>query len=112
MDGDRDREILHREAGRVEHRDVVVGCAPRLGAEKNPAELGDVGALEPPRVDEPGDVAVVARLRPLVAHDSCPEQLVDLDLGLARPVRAHQAHVLTRSKHPLDEDGLPSRGDA
>ena len=53
----------------------------------------------------------MARLRPLVADDAGAQELRDLDLGLAGPVGAHQAHVLARAERPFPEDRFPARGD-
>ena len=55
-----------------------------------------------------GELAAVARLLPVVAEDARARDLGDRDLGLARPVRAHQAHVLSRPQRA--RRGAGSRG--
>ena len=90
-----DGEVLDGEAGRVEDRDLVLVAAALLLAGEDAAELGDVLALQPV-VEGVRDLAVVARLLPLVANDAGAQELLDGDLRLARPVGAHEAHVLAR----------------
>jgi hypothetical protein len=64
VDRERDGEILDREAGRVEDRDLVLVAAALVFPGEDAAELGDVLAAEAAFVDRAADVAVVARLLP------------------------------------------------
>jgi hypothetical protein len=57
-----------------------------------------------------GEVTVVRRLFPVVGEHVRANELVDGDLGLARPVRAHEAHVLAGPKRPrVVHDLVPGR---
>ena len=60
------------------------------------------------RLDCGGKLAAVARLLPLVAEDSRALQLCDRDLGLPRPVCAHQADVLARSQRAHRNQDRPA----
>src|SRR5262245_30509199 len=80
---ERDREILDREPGRVEGRDLVGSRAPLRVTGEDRAELGHTVPLELPGLDRVHELAVVARLLPVVREDPRPEQLVDGDLRLA-----------------------------
>ena len=52
------------------------------------------------------ELAVVARLLPVVAEDLGAGELGHLDLRLPRPVGAHEADVLARPQRPWTEHGL------
>ncbi len=57
-----DRQILDREARRVENRDIVIGAAPLGRSCQDISQLGHVVAPEEPRFDRVHEVAVVACL--------------------------------------------------
>ncbi len=59
---ERDREVLDREPGRVECRDLVIGTAPVRFPGENGAELSDLLALQRACLDGVHELAVVARL--------------------------------------------------
>ena len=61
------------------------------------------------RLDRVDELAVVARLLPVVAEDVRPDELFDRDLRLARPVGAHQADVLPGRSEPGPEEDLVAR---
>src|SRR5262249_61091430 len=62
------------------------------------------------RLDRVGEVAVVARLFPVVAEDVHARELGHRDLGLARTVRAHQARVLSGLERAFfEQDRMPGR---
>ena len=111
--GERDREILNREAGRVEHRDLVFAAASFRGSGEHVSELRCIGSRDASGFDGVRKVAVVRRLLPVVAEDADARELLDRDLGLARAVGAHEAHVLPRTERTLREDRLTpgSHGD-
>src|SRR4249919_1879068 len=67
--GERDREVLDREAGRVERRDLVVALPPGGGAVEHSAELGDPAPLELAGFDRVHELAVMAGLLPVVGED-------------------------------------------
>ncbi len=106
VDRERHGQILHGETRRVEDRDLLVRPAPLLGAEQDVAKLGDVLAPDRPCRKSVAEVAIVARLLPLVADDPGPRQLAIGDLGLAWPIRAHQADVLAWLEVPVPEHRL------
>ena len=60
--GLRDREVLDREPGGVEERDVGVVLAAWGLASQHGPELGDVPAVDLPCLDGPRDLAPVAGL--------------------------------------------------
>src|SRR5581483_6660778 len=70
------------------------------------AELGHRLAPDDAGFDRVAEVAVVARLLPVVAEDADAAELGRRDLRLARPVGAHQAHVLARAERALLEEHL------
>src|SRR5712692_11875295 len=95
---ERDREILEREARRVERRRLVVGAPSRRVAGEYVADLRDIRTREQARLDSGGALAAVAGLFPVVTEHAHTGELGDRDLRLARTVRAHQAHVLSGAK--------------
>jgi hypothetical protein len=58
------------------------------------------------------EIAVVARLLPVIAEDMDASKLLDRDLRLSGPVRTHQARVLSRRQTPFREDNLMSWRDS
>ena len=64
-----ERQVLDREAGRVEQRDLVGAGAPVRRAGEDGAELGHVVARDEAGLDRAGQLAAVAGLRPLVAEE-------------------------------------------
>src|SRR6266480_499631 len=108
--GEGDREVLDREARRVEGRGLLVSPTPLRLTGENRAELGHAASLEPAGLDRVHELAVVARLLPVVGENPAAQQLVDGDLSLARTVRAHEAHVLTGTERALREQHfMPGR---
>ena len=79
-------------------------------AREHGAELGHAASLEPAGLDRVDQLAVVARLLPVVGEDPRAQKLVDGDLGLARTVRAHQAYVLARLEGVLWKEHLVPGG--
>src|SRR5204862_202937 len=75
------------------------------------AELRRVDLSDRTGLDGVHEVAVVARLLPVVAEDVHPGELRDRDLGLAGPVGSHQAHVLAGAQGSLRDDDLPAGRD-
>jgi hypothetical protein len=59
---ERDREVLDREAGRVERRDLVVRAPPLGVAREHRAELRDVVARRETRLDSMRGLAAVGSL--------------------------------------------------
>ena len=104
--GERDREILDREPGRVECRDLLVG-APTFGrAGQHCAELRDVAFGHEPRVDGVRELAAVGGLLPVVREEAATQQLPVGRLRLAGAVGAHQRHVLAGPERPLGQQHL------
>src|SRR5881397_1122383 len=64
--GEGNCEVLDREPGRVERRDLLVGLPPLRVAGKHGAELGHAAPLELPGLDRVDELPVVARLLPVV----------------------------------------------
>ena len=56
------------------------------------------------------ELAVVARLLPVVAESVCPDELLDRDLRLTGPVSTHQADVLAGAERSGREEHLVARG--
>jgi len=74
------------------------------------AELGHVLAAEHAGLHRVDEIAVVARLDPVVAEDADARQLADGDLRLPRPVGAHQARMLAWAERPhVEHDLAPGR---
>ena len=69
MGGDRDREVLDREAGGVEQRHRIVVRPAGGGAREHRAEVGDVLAGDRAGLDGAGELPAVGGLRPLVAEE-------------------------------------------
>ena len=62
--------VLDREACRVEGRDLVVGLPPlRVAVKRRRPSLGHAASLEPAGLDRVHELAVVARLLPVVGED-------------------------------------------
>ena len=111
---DRDREVLDREPGRVEHRRVVGDSRPGASPASTAPSCVTSLAVDQAGLDGMREVSRVACLFPLVAKqpqsragplgsDLLPVvaeprrgELRGRDLGLAGAVGAHQAHVLAR----------------
>ena len=95
----------------VESKIVISSSSARPArvAREHRAELGHVAARDQTRLDRVlrarrrGSPAPSRRRRP------GPRQLGGRDLGLARAVRAHEAHVLARPERPLGEQHLVPR---
>src|SRR4051812_1224873 len=110
VDRECDREVLHRKAGGVEKRDVVVAPPAFFVAGEDAAELGYVFPAQAGR-ERVADVAVVARLLPLVADDSGPQELLVRDLRFSGAVGAHEACMLSRLQRVRFEDDLVAGRD-
>src|SRR5262245_65558568 len=95
--GECDREVLDREPGRVERRDLDVRLPSVRVSGQHSAELRHSAALELACLDRVHMLAVVARLLPVVREDPCAQQLVAGALRLGRACGTHQAHVLAGS---------------
>src|SRR3954463_6113269 len=67
--GERNRQVLDGETGRVEDGDLVRAAAPLRSAGEHVSELRRVGAHDPAGFDGMREVAVVRRLFPVVAED-------------------------------------------
>ena len=63
------------------------------------------------RLDRRGQLPAVAGLLPVVAEDPRAPELLDRDLRLARPVGAHQAHVLSGPQRACGQQDLSARSD-
>ncbi len=107
--GERHRQILNREPGRVEDGDLLGAAAALGGSVEHRTELGHGLAREGARLDGVHELAVVARLLPVVAEDANARQLLDCDLGFPGAVRAHQAHVLAGPERAGTVDELVAR---
>ena len=92
----------------VESKVVISSSVRRPSASpgEHGAELGHLVARERARLDRVDELAVVACLLPVVAEDVRPDELLDGDLRLSRPVGAHQADVLARPKRARAEQDL------
>ena len=75
------------------------------------AQLRHVVARDCTGLDRVREVAVVRRLHPVVAEHAHAREFLDRDLGLARTVGAHEAHVLAGLERPCGEDRLARRRD-
>ena len=99
---DHDRQVLDRQAGRVEQGDLGVRRSSAVQAGADLSELGDVLTPDAPCRGRPGQLAAVACLLPLVAEEAAVTERSldrrDLGLGLAGPVGAEQIQMLTRAK--------------
>ena len=105
--GERDGEVLDGEAGRVERGDLVHGARVPSAAPASTAPSSVTSSrASAPAVDRVRELAVVACLLPVVAEDVRPRQLGDGDLRLARPVGAHEAHVLAGAERAFADHGL------
>ena len=80
----------------------------RLAGEHG-ADPSHVALAEQARLDRVRELAAVACLLPVVAEDARARELAGGDLGLARPVGAHQAHVLPRLQRAVREQHLVTR---
>src|SRR5919109_196141 len=109
--GERDRQVLDREAGGVEDRDVVVALATRGLPGQNVSQLRYIFPREDTLLDRRFEVARLACLLPLVAEDVDTRELSHRDLRLAGPVSAHQARVLSGPQRTLSDDDLPAGRD-
>ncbi len=96
----------------VESKAVISAASRRPTADPASTAPRSVTSLAGERalLDRVHELAVVARLRPVVTEDAAAHELGDGDLGLARPVGAHQAHVLAR--RAAFPPGARSRGRA
>src|SRR4051794_7007394 len=83
--GERNREILDREPGRVERGDVGVVLAARRVTREHAPDRRDVLLRDELRLDRVRELAAVARLLPVVAEELCSCQLGTRHLRLARP---------------------------
>src|SRR5919201_1845296 len=92
--GEGDGEILDCQPGAVEGRDVGLGQTTGRRLAEHVAELCHILTRDRTSVDGVNEFPVVARLLPVVTEDASAGELGNCDLGLARPVGAHQAHVL------------------
>ena len=94
---ERDREVLDREPRRVERRDLLLALTSGRRAGEHVAELGRPVS----RSSLPASTAWTSSPLWLACSQSSAkirvrEELADCDLGLARAVGAHEAHVLAR----------------
>ena len=101
-------------ASPVESNSVSASAPERPGAAPviTRAEVGDALAAHQPRLDGAGQLAAVARLRPLVAEQLEPGDELDLHLSLARAVGAEHVEVRARPQLGRADDGLVARSDA
>src|SRR5438876_5213428 len=90
-------QILNSQTGRVEERYVCRRSASLGGTDQDVTDLRNVLAANLRRSDCGRELTSVARLLPVVAEEARASELLDRDLRLARPVGAHQAHVLSGS---------------
>ena len=95
VDGDRDREVLDRETGRVEEGDVAIGAAAGCAAGEDIAEPGrrDRGSPCPPRRRRRARLPSMPGPTRHRGGGSVPDG--GLDLGLARSVGADQGEMLS-----------------
>src|SRR3982751_1768638 len=96
--GECDGQILDREPGRVECRDLLVRAPALLVTAQYRPELGRLLTFQRACFDRVHELAVVTRLLPVVAEDPGSDELLDRDLRLPWAVGAHQAHVLPRQQ--------------
>ena len=104
------REILDREPGRVEQRDVAGASAAVRVSHENGAEVGDVVATDHAGIDGTGELTAVARLLPVVAEEVRAAEFLDGDLGLSGPVGSHQRDVLARLERARGIEDVGARG--
>ena len=95
-----DREVLDREAGRVEQRHRLGAGPSGHLAGQHRAELADAIAVNQPGVDRPGQLAAVRGLRPLVAEQRARRDRADGGLGLAGAVGSEHVEVQARPADP------------
>src|SRR5438876_11792153 len=96
--GEGDGEVLDGEAGRIEGRDLLVGLAAGHVAGQDCTELNYVREKRMIRSRGGSQLAVMARLLPVVAEDLAAGELLHCDLRLARAVGSHQTHVLAAAE--------------
>ena len=84
---ERDREILDREPGRVEDRDLVGVRPARRRSRRARAERRSRRPAHEPRLDGVRELAAVARLLPVVAEETRPRELAG---RRSRPCRARR----------------------
>ena len=107
----RDREVLDREAGRVEDRDSSAERRPSAAPASTAPSSVTSARSSSAGLHRVGDVAAVARLLPLVGEDADARELLDCDLLLAGPVGAHQRRVLARCERAFGQQHLATRRD-
>src|SRR5215204_372099 len=107
---DRDPQVLDREAGGVEKRDLIVRSPPLGAAQDHVAELRHVLPAHLPRGYAAGQLTAGRRLRPLVAEETAALERRKLELGLALGVGAQRGQMLAGAQIRFDDHGLNSRG--
>src|SRR5215207_4752253 len=106
---DRDPQVLDREAGRVEQRDLVVRPPPLRTAHDHVAELGHLIPAHGARGHAAGQLAASSGLCPLVAEQAAPLDRRQLDLGLPLRVGAQRRQMLARTQIRFTDDHAVAR---
>src|SRR4051794_3753506 len=91
-----DRQVLDRQAGRVEERDLFGVPATDRAAGDDGADLGHVDPSHATGRDRGGQLATAAGLLPLVAEEATVAQRLRLDFCFSSAVGAEYGQVLSR----------------
>src|SRR4051794_27098567 len=106
-----DRQVLDRESGRVEQRDLLVRSSTWRHAGQHLAQLRHFGLSQESRLDGAGQLAAVRGLLPLVAEDAAARYGVDVRLGLPRSVGPQHVEVEAGAEVARGDDPLVTRRD-
>src|SRR5262249_38176422 len=104
-----DRQVLNRQARRVEERDLLGPTASLLLAVQHVPQLDDVVASDDPSVDAVRELAARAGLLPLVAEEPATLDRIEVDLLLAVRVGAQDRQVLSGAEVRIEEHELVAR---